>query len=105
MSLGPESATPESAAMQTVQETPPAPARRPTRWWRLLLALLTLGIGAFLIVFPWIDAWDLNSAQDLIPGASDVWDEPVLRGGLSGLGFANLYIAAVQMVRLARRKY
>jgi hypothetical protein len=62
-------------------------------------------MGAFLILFPWIDAWDLNSAQDFIPGASDVWDEPLLRGGLTGLGFVNVYIALIQFIRLGRGKY
>src|SRR5215471_10581695 len=92
-STTPESSTAESAAMQAVPETLAAPMRRPRRWLRWLLTLITLGIGGFLIVFPWIDAWDLNSVQDFIPGASDVWDEPVLRGGITGLGFVNVYIA------------
>ena len=105
MSLIPESATPESAAIQTVSETLAVSARPRRRWLRWLLAILTLGMGAFLILFPWIDAWDLNSAQDFIPGASDVWDEPLLRGGLTGLGFVNVYIALIQFIRLGRGKY
>jgi hypothetical protein len=104
-STAPESSTPESAAMQTVPEPLPAPTRRPRGWVRWLFVILTLGIGSFLIAFPWVDAWDLNSVQDFIPGASDIWDEPILRGGLTGLGFVNVYIGLVQFIRILRRKY
>lgn len=97
--------TPESAATQTVPESIPVAPERPRRWLLFVSALITLVIGGFLVVFPWMDLWDLNSVQDFIPGAPLIWDELFLRGALAGLGFVNVYIAAIQFVRFARRKY
>jgi hypothetical protein len=51
-----------------------------------------------------MDAWDLNSIPELVPRASDIWDEPSFRGALTGLGFVNLYIGILQFVHIARRK-
>jgi hypothetical protein len=99
------SLTPESAVTQTAPETIAAAPKRSRQWWLFLFIVLTLGIGGFLIVFPWLDTWDFNSIQDFIPGAAQIWDEPSFRGALTGLGFVNLYIAAAQFVRFARRKY
>ena len=98
------SLTPESAGTQTDPETVSVPPKPPRRWLILCLAIITFVIGGFLVVFPWIDLWDLNSIPELVPGASDIWDEPYFRGALTGLGFVNLYIAVLQFARFATRR-
>lgn len=98
------SLTPEPAGTQTEPQTVSVPPKRPRRWLIFCLAIVTLAIGGILIVFPWIDSWDLNSIPELVPGASDIWDEPYFRGALTGLGFVNLYIAVLQFARFVRSK-
>jgi len=98
------SLTPEHAETQTAPEVVSVPPKRRRRWPLFCLAIVTFVIGAFLVVFPWMDAWDLNSIPELVPRASDIWDEPSFRGALTGLGFVNLYIGILQFVHIARRK-
>jgi hypothetical protein len=99
------SLTPEPAAIPAEPEAiPSARQRRRRRWPAFLFGVLTLSIGVFLAVFPWIDSWNLNYIQDLIPGAQNLWDEPSFRGAVTGLGFVNVYIALTQFVRAFRRR-
>ena len=97
------SLTPEPAGTQTVPEAVPVPPKRPRRWLLFFLAIFAFAVGGFLVVFPWVDAWDLNSLPEFIPRVSDIWDEPSFRGALTGLGFVNLYIGVLQFVRFLRR--
>ena len=97
------SLTPEPAGTQTVPEAFPTPPKRPRRWLLFCLAILAFAIGGFLVVFPWVEAWDLNSVPELIPRVSEIWNEPSFRGALTGLGFVNLYIGVLQFVRFLRR--
>jgi hypothetical protein len=94
--------TPEPAMAETAP--PEAPPRKPRRLLRGVLVLFTVGVGLFLVVFPWSDWWNLNYLQELIPGLQSYWDEPALRGGVMGLGLVNLYVAGWQIVQLLRGK-
>ena len=87
-------------------ETPAAEVhpRKPRRVIRAVLVLFTVGVGLFLVMFPWSDWWNLNYLQELIPGLQSYWDEPSLRGGVMGLGLVNLYVAGLQIVQLLRGK-
>ncbi|HEY6342978.1 MAG TPA: hypothetical protein VIY49_15910 [Bryobacteraceae bacterium] len=87
-------------------ETPAAEVqpRKPRRLLRAVLVLFTVGVGLFLVMFPWSDSWNLNYLQELIPGLQNYWDEPSLRGGVMGLGLVNLYVAGLQIVQLLRGK-
>ncbi|MDP8990591.1 MAG: hypothetical protein M3N41_11000 [Acidobacteriota bacterium] len=103
--------TPTPAALPEPPPFPAPPARLPgtlrRRLWIVLFALFAFEIGAFLVIFPWMDSWNLNH----IPGffaanqiaAQDVWDDPYFRGALSCLGFLNVYIALRQITQLIRR--
>ncbi|HLH42494.1 MAG TPA: hypothetical protein VKV74_05885 [Bryobacteraceae bacterium] len=66
----------------------------------VVFVLFSLGVGLFLVVFPWCDWWNLNYLQDLIPILRNVWDEPSFRGAFSGLGLVNVYIACVRTFHL-----
>jgi hypothetical protein len=96
MSLSPQIPPPSSVPEQ---EAPPR------RHWLLLLcfALFSFEIGIFLVVFPWMDNWTLNYFPGAFPRLEDLWDEPALKGALSGLGVVNIYVAILQLLRLFRR--
>jgi hypothetical protein len=71
---------------------------------RISLALFIFEVGAFLVIFPWTNDWDLNYFQSLTPKIQDLWQEPSFRGALTGLGFVNIYIACLQLVYSFRRR-
>jgi hypothetical protein len=73
------------------------------RIWTICFAIFCLEIGAFLAVFPWLDSWHLNHFPAMFPLLTDLWDDPYLRGAVSGLGLVNLMIAASQVNRLLRQ--
>jgi hypothetical protein len=76
------------------------------RLWTVCFAIFAFEIGAFLIVFPWIDAWSFNHLPSFFPNIQtslqDLWDDPFLKGGVSGLGFLNVYIALKQVASLVQ---
>ena len=76
------------------------------RLWLVCFAIFAFEIGAFLVVFPWMDSWSLNHLPSFFPSLQldfqGVWDEPFLRAGVSGLGIVNVYIAFLQVWSLVR---
>jgi hypothetical protein len=109
MSLTPENA-PESSAQALPREKAVLigePLARSSRWTSWLLgmtfAIFAFGIGLFLVVFPWMDNWNLNSLQASIPTLQAVWDDPYFRGAFTGAGLLNIYVACQQVARLVRR--
>jgi hypothetical protein len=116
----PESGPPQSdpltsaAPMQPAPQIPNEPNETPVpevpyrRSWqsRLLgisFAIFAFEIGLFLVIFPWMgDAWEVNYFQSGLI-LRNLWDEPYFRGAVSGIGFINIYIALLQIIRLFRR--
>jgi hypothetical protein len=86
---------------------PPVSAdRRRTAWGWLFgvcFVLFTYSIGAFLVVAPWMDNWNSNDIQGLVPGLGHVWKDPYFRGAVTGLGLVNIYLACLEVVQLLRR--
>ncbi|HTB15199.1 MAG TPA: hypothetical protein VK752_26690 [Bryobacteraceae bacterium] len=86
-------------------ETPPVPRNR---WQGRLLtfcfAVFAFEVGLFLVVIPWLDSWTLNYFQGINPNIESIWDEPSFKGLVTGLGFVNIYIALLQVIRLFRRQ-
>jgi hypothetical protein len=78
------------------------------RLWVLLFAIFAFEIGAFLVVFPWMDSWTLNHLPSFFPGhevdLQDLWDDPYFRTGISCLGLLNVMIALREALKLIRRK-
>jgi hypothetical protein len=76
------------------------------RWYHKVVALIfivfCLELGMFLVIFPWSDIWDRNLFPTLSPEWREYWDNPYLRGALSGLGILNVYISLVEIFRLRR---
>jgi hypothetical protein len=94
---------PQPRLAQEVPGAPPKIGWR-TRLLRVALALLTFEIGIFLIVFPWTESWGANALQNFSPQLQEWWLNPSFRGGLTGLGFANIYIACLQVVHSFRKR-
>ncbi len=84
-----------------------APRAAPKRWQGRVLticfAVFAFEVGLFLVVFPWQDSWTLNYFQGISPAVENIWDEPSFRGFVTGLGFVNIYIGLLQVIRLFRR--
>jgi hypothetical protein len=80
--------------------------RRSTRWYHkligLLAAILFFEVGVFLLVFPWMDAWEQNYFATLIPEWRHLWTSRYMRGAVSGLGILNMYFALGEALRLRR---
>jgi len=73
------------------------------RAWAICFAFFALEIGLFLVVFPWMDSWNINHFQRWVPLLQDLWEDPYLRGAVSGLGLVNVYIACGVVIGLIRR--
>ena len=101
MSLTPGSPFPESSV--PVETAPPPPKRWPGRLLTVCFAIFAFEVGLFLVVFPWQDSWTLNYFQGISPNVESLWDEPSFKGLVTGLGFVNIYIALLQVIRLFRR--
>jgi hypothetical protein len=59
-------------------------------------------LGVFLLVFPWLEAWDINWFASYSPAVRDLWNNSYFRGALSGLGLVNIYISLIEVFRLRR---
>lgn len=101
-----------SIGSQIEPPLPPAgPEERPKpgkllRWHQRVLgfcfAVFALEVGLFLLVFPWLQAWDLNWIPLQTPRLRILWMSPYFRGALSGLGLVNLYVGFVELARQVR---
>jgi hypothetical protein len=56
----------------------------------------------FLLVFPWTGYWENNYFASLWPELRRYWMNPYLRGAISGLGVANIFLAVTEIFRLRR---
>ena len=90
-------------------EQPPAfePQEIPrTPWYHklaiLLFIIVCFEVGAFLLVFPWMDYWGNNSIASTAPWIRPIWESSYFRGALSGLGVLNIYISLAEVFRLRR---
>jgi len=72
------------------------------KMWAFIFITFCLEIGLFLLIFPWTDYWGSNYFSSLLPQMESLWDNMYLRGAVSGLGVANLYISFVEIFRLKR---
>lgn len=87
------------------QPTSPAGVSEPQRhgWMHrisgLLFVLLTLELGLFLLIYPWMEAWDRNFVVQWRADWRPFLLSHEFRGALSGLGVLNLFIAAGEIVR------
>ncbi len=98
MSLPPQDILPAIPAPEPPTPPPAKPAGGGSVSWLTRLAnfafvVLCFELGAFLLVYPWMDHWTTNWFADYGPGWRNVWVNPYVRGAVSGLGLVNLGIS------------
>ena len=84
--------------------TPPGP-----KWFRRLSSVLFVvfcfELGLFLLIYPWTDAWAENYFSAAVPESvvsiwQEWWNNPYVRGGVSGLGLVNVWIAIAEVFQM-----
>lgn len=85
-----------------------AQATAPFGWLRkiraMLFIVLCFEMGMFLLVFPWLQAWDINWFASYSPAIRALWTSNYFRGALSGLGLVNIYISFLEVMNLRRAR-
>jgi hypothetical protein len=78
----------------------------PHDWLRRIGALLYVffcfELGVFLLMFPWTDYWPRSYFSGLGPAWDGIWNNPYLRGAISGLGVIDIGISFSEVFRLRR---
>ncbi len=84
----------------------PPPRRKPSRWqlWRARLflvefILVCVVIGIILIIAPWSSFWTDNSLLSGFPRMREFLMQDFVRGLISGLGVADIWLAVAEAVR------
>ena len=97
--------TPEPEERAIEAAAPPQPPARPG-FLRSLLGLawviFCFEVGVFLLVYPWMSGWETNFFAYLVPELHGYWDNAYVRGGISGLGVVNIYIALVELFQFLK---
>jgi hypothetical protein len=99
---------------ESEQAPPEAPESIPAgrSWFQRLASVLFIifcfELGLFLLIYPWTDSWSENYFAWLVQGHSQAnwhafWDNSYVRGGLSGLGIVNLWIAIMEVFHMFSR--
>ncbi len=68
----------------------------------LLFIIFCMELGVFLLFFPWTEQWMQSFVPASIPALRAMWLNGYFRGGVSGLGVLNLWIALTEIFRLRR---
>lgn len=92
---------------QPVSSGPPPPVKpRPITWVDKLTAILVcvfcFEVGAFLLVYPWMNAWNENYLLQINSAWTPFLLSQQFRGAISGLGMLNIFIAISEVFRLRR---
>jgi hypothetical protein len=71
----------------------------------VLFIVFCFEVGLFLLVYPWTESWSRNyfswlPGRHLEPAWRQAWNNTYVRGAVSGLGAANLWIALGEVFRL-----
>lgn len=90
---------------------PPAVSAGPGWFHRvtsILFIIFCFELGLFLLIYPWTSSWSQNYFAWLVPGAYQLawhaaWTNTGFRGGISGIGAANLWIAVAEVFHLFSR--
>lgn len=80
------------------------PATKARRILRVVLALFCFEIGLILLMLPWTLLWDNNYFFSLGESTRSFLLSSYVRGGVSGLGVVNLWLAAAETVRLIKTR-
>jgi len=91
-----------------LSEAPLPPPPGP-KWFQRLSAVLFVifcfELGLFLLVYPWTDSWADNYFSVAVPDRAVIswrewWNNPYVRGAVSGLGLVNVWIAVAEVFQM-----
>jgi len=68
----------------------------------ILYIVFCFELGAFLFVLPWISLWSKNYFVDQYPLVSSIALNYSVRGAISGIGLADVWLAIYELWRLRR---
>jgi len=68
------------------------------RHWYVLYVLVCLEVGIFLSLVPWSVIWERNYFLQVYPALRPFFLDPSLRGAVSGLGVANIFVVLYEVM-------
>ena len=68
----------------------------------VLLILVCFEMGILLFVFPWLSLWTKNFFVSHYPWVSMIARNYFVRGAISGIGLADIWLAVYELWRLRR---
>jgi hypothetical protein len=81
----------------------PALKREPgDRQWLVLYVVVCIEVGVFLTLVPWSGIWVRNYFLELYPPLQAILLAPAVRGAVTGLGVANIYMGLKEVLNLRR---
>ena len=66
----------------------------------VLYVIICLEMGVLLFVFPWVPLWNNNFFIDHFPWLSHVARNYFVRGAISGIGLADIWLAFYEVSHL-----
>lgn len=70
----------------------------------ILYIVFCFEIGLFLLIFPWVSLWHKNFFVNHYPWVSSIAKNYFVRGGISGIGLADLILAVSELWRRYRQR-
>jgi hypothetical protein len=105
-----EIASTETVPGAAAGQMPAAGGRPPRPTWlqraaSVFVIVLCLELGLFLLIYPWTDAWSTNyfswiGPLKVQPVWRQFWNNGFVRGAVSGLGLANIWIAVSEALHM-----
>jgi len=101
------------AVQPVAQPDDPLSSSRGPKWFRRLSSVLFIifcfELGVFLLIYPWTAAWTDNYFSVAVPDNLQsvwrgLWNSSYVRGGVSGLGLVNIWIAIAEVFRMFSRQ-
>ena len=71
-----------------------------SRLLTILYVVFCFDMGVFLFILPWTDLWAVNYFVHHYPWVEDVARNYVVRGTISGIGLADVWLAFYELWRL-----
>lgn len=73
-----------------------------SRLLTILYIIFCFEMGVFLFVFPWASLWDKNFFVGHYPLVASIARNYFVRGAISGIGLADVWLAIYELWRLRR---
>jgi hypothetical protein len=80
----------------------PSQEPRMNRWLAILYVVVCFEMGASLFLFPWVPLWTQNFFVGHYPWLYTLARNYYIRGGISGLGLVDVFLAFYEVWRLRR---